>query len=94
MAMTDKEIKLLDKAFIDARQAARNAQAAAKNQLNRIKKFPKDFKKGTPQGDAGYAELERLGKLASEAVLKEKEAQRQLNAAKSSLAEVKNADNN
>jgi len=94
MAMTDKEIKLLDKAFIDARQAARNAQAAAKNQLNRIKKFPKDFKKGTPQGDAGYAELERLGKLASEAVLKEKEAQRQLNAAKTSLAEVKNADKN
>ena len=92
--MTDKEIKLLDKAFIDARQAARNAQAAAKNQLNRIKKFPKDFKKGTPQGDAGYAELERLGKLASEAVLKEKEAQRQLNAAKTSLAEVKNADKN
>jgi hypothetical protein len=92
--MTDKEIKLLDKAFSDARSASRNAKAAAQNQLNRIKKFPKDFQKGTPKGDAGYAELERLGALAREATAKEKEAQRQLNAAKTSLAEVKNADKN
>lgn len=92
--MTDKEIKLLDKAFSDARSASRNAKAAAKVQLDRIKKFPKDFQKGTPQGDAAYAELTRLGKLASEAATKEKEAQRELNAAKASLAEVKNADKN
>jgi len=92
--MTDKEIKLLDKAFSDARSASRNAKAAAKVQLDRIKKFPKDFQKGTPQGDAAYAELERLGTLAKEAATKEKEAQRELNAAKSSLAEVKNADKN
>jgi peptidoglycan hydrolase-like protein with peptidoglycan-binding domain len=92
--MTDKEIKLLDKAFSDARSASRNAKAAAKVQLDRIKKFPKDFQKGTPQGDAAYAELERLGTLAKEAATKEKEAQRELNAAKASLAEVKNADKN
>jgi len=94
MAITDKEIKLLDKAFTDARQAARNSKTAAQNQLNRIKKFPKDFQKGTPQGDAGYAELERLGALAKEAVKKEKEAKTQLDAAKTSQSEVKNADKN
>jgi hypothetical protein len=92
--MTDKEIKLLDKAFSDARSASRNAKAAAQNQLNRIKKFPKDFQKGTPQGDAAYAELQRLGKLASEAATKESQAKSQLDAAKASLAEVKNADKN
>jgi hypothetical protein len=74
MAMTDREIKLLDQAFANARQAARNSKTAAKVQLDRIKKFPKDFQKGTPQGDAAYAELQRLGKLASEAAQKEKEA--------------------
>jgi hypothetical protein len=94
MAITDKEIKLLDKAFTDARQASRNSKAAAQNQLNRIKKFPKDFQKGTPQGDAGYAELERLGALAKEAATKEKEAKAQLDAAKTSQAAVKNADKN
>ena len=94
MAITDKEIKLLDKAFIDARQASRNSKAAAQNQLNRIKKFPKDFQKGTPQGDAGYAELERLGALAKEAATKEKEAKAKLDAAKTSQAAVKNADKN
>jgi len=92
--MTDKEIKLLDKAFSDARSASRNAKAAAQNQLNRMKKFPKDFQKGTPQGDAAYAELQRLGKLASEAATKESQAKSQLDAAKASLAEVKNADKN
>lgn len=94
MAITDKEIKLLDKAFIDARQASRNSKAAAQNQLNRINKFPKDFQKGTPKGDAGYAELERLGALAKEAATKEKEAKAQLDAAKTSQAAVKNADKN
>jgi hypothetical protein len=92
--MTDKEIKLLDKAFADARSAARNSKTAAKVQLDRIKKFPKDFQKGTPQGDAAYAELERLGKLASEAATKEKEAKRALDSAKASKEEIKNADNN
>jgi len=92
--MTDKEIKLLDKAFSDARSASRNAKAAAKVQLDRIKKFPKDFQEGTPQGDAAYAELQRLGKLASEAATKESQAKSQLDAAKASLAEVKNADKN
>ena len=92
--MTDKEIKLLDKAFSDARSATRNAKAAAQNQLNRIKKFPKDFAKGTPQGDAAYAELQRLGKLASEAATKEKEAKRQFESAKAAKEEVKNADKN
>jgi len=92
--MTDKEIKLLDKAFSDARSASRNAKAAAKIQLDRIKKFPKDFQEGTPQGDAAYAELQRLGKLASEAATKESQAKSQLDAAKASLAEVKNADKN
>ena len=92
--MTDKEIKLLDKAFSDARSASRNAKAAAQNQLNRIKKFPKDFQKGTPQGDAAYAELQRLGTFASEAATKESQAKSQLDAAKASLAEVKNADKN
>jgi hypothetical protein len=92
--MTDKEIKLLDKAFSDARSATRNAKAAAQNQLNRIKKFPKDFAKGTPQGDAAYAELQRLGKLASDAATKEKEAKRQFESAKAAKEEVKNADKN
>jgi len=92
--MTDKEIKLLDKAFSDARSASRNAKTAAKVISDRIKKFPKDFQEGTPQGDAAYAELQRLGKLAKEATIKEKEAKRQLDAAKASQAEVKNADKN
>jgi peptidoglycan hydrolase-like protein with peptidoglycan-binding domain len=92
MAITDKEIKLLDKAFTDARQASRNSKAAAQNQLNRINKFPKDFQKGTPQGDAAYAELERLGALAKEAATKEKEAKTKLDAAKP--AAIKNADKN
>jgi hypothetical protein len=92
--MTDKEIKLLDKAFSDARSASRNAKTAAKVQLDRIKKFPKDFQEGTPQGDAAYAELQRLGKLASEAATKASQAKSQLDAAKASLAEVKNADKN
>ena len=94
MAITDKEIKLLNTAFINARQASRNSKAAAQNQLNRINKFPKDFQKGTPKGDAGYAELERLGALAKEAATKEKEAKAQLDAAKTSQAAVKNADKN
>jgi peptidoglycan hydrolase-like protein with peptidoglycan-binding domain len=94
MAMTDREIKLLDQAFANARQAARNSKTAAKVQLDRIKKFPKDFQKGTPQGDAAYAELQRLGKLASEAAQKEKEAKRQFESAKAAKEEVKNADKN
>jgi hypothetical protein len=74
MAITDKEIKLLDKAFTDARLASRNAATAAKIIVDRIKKFPKDFQEGTPQGDAARAELTRLGNLAKEAATKEKEA--------------------
>jgi hypothetical protein len=58
--MTDKEIKLLDKAFSDARSASRNAATAAKIIVDRIKKFPKDFQEGTPQGDSAYAELKDL----------------------------------
>jgi hypothetical protein len=92
--MTDKEIKLLDKAFSDARSASRNAATAAKIIVDRIKKFPKDFQEGTPQGDSARAELTRLGNLAKEAATKEKEAKAQLDAAKASLAEVKNADKN
>lgn len=89
MAVTDKEIKLLNTAFLDARQVARNAKTAAQNQLDRINRFPKDFQKGTPQGDAAIAELKRLGKLATEAVTKETEAKSKLNAAKASQEEVK-----
>jgi hypothetical protein len=92
--MTDKEIKLLDKAFSDARSASRNAATAAKIIVDRIKKFPKDFQEGTPQGDAARAELKRLGNLAKEAATKEKEAKSQLDAAKASQLEVKNADKN
>ena len=92
--MTDKEIKLLDKAFTDARQASRNSATAAKIIVDRIKKFPKDFQEGTPQGDAARAELKRLGNLAKEAAIKEKEAKSQLDAAKASQLEVKNADKN
>jgi len=94
MAITDNEIKALDKAFSDARSAARNAKTAAKVISDRIKKFPKDFQKGTPQGDAAYAELKRLGALAKEAATKESQAKRQLDAAKASQAEVENADKN
>jgi hypothetical protein len=94
MAITDREIKLLDKAFADARLAAGNAKTAAKIQLDLMKKFPKDFQKGTPKGDAGYAELQRLGKLASDAATKEKEAKAAFESAKSSQKEVKNADKN
>jgi hypothetical protein len=94
MAITDKEIKLLDKAFSDARLASRNAAASAKIQLDRIKKFPKDLAKGTPEGDAAYAKLEALGKVALEAATKEKEAKAKLDAAKSSKDSVKNADKN
>jgi phage-related protein len=47
--MTDREIKLLDQAYKDARLAARNSQASAKIQLDRIKKFSKDLAKGTPE---------------------------------------------
>ena len=92
--MTDKEIKLLDKAFSDARSASRNAATAAKIIVDRIKKFPKDFQEGTPQGDSARAELTRLGNLAKEAATKEKEAKAQLDAAKASQAEIKNADKN
>jgi hypothetical protein len=92
--MTDKEIKRLNTAFLDARSASRNAKTAAQNQLNRINKFPKEFQKGTPQGDSAYAELQRLGTLAKEAATKESQAKRQLDAAKTSLAELKNADKN
>ncbi len=94
MAITDNEIKVLDRAFSDARSAARNAKTAAKVISDRIKKFPKDFQEGTPQGDAAYAELQRLGTLAKEAATKESQAKRQLDAAKASQAEVKNADKN
>jgi hypothetical protein len=94
MATADKEIQLLDKAFLDARQAARNSKTAAKVQLDRIKKFPKNFQEGTPQGDAAYIELERLGKLAKEAATKELQAKRLLDAAKAAQNEVKNADKN
>jgi hypothetical protein len=94
MAITDNEIKVLDRAFSDARSAARNAKAAAKIVSDRIKKFPKDFQKGTPQGDAAYAELQRLGTLAKEAATKESQAKRQFEAAKASQAEVENADKN
>ena len=86
MAITDNEIKVLDKAFSDARSAARNAKTAAKVISDRIKKFPKDFQKGTPQGDAAYAELQRLGTLAKEAATKEAQAKRQLDAAKATTA--------
>ena len=92
--MTDKEIKLLDKAFSDARLASRNAATAAKIIVDRIKKFPKDFQEGTPQGDSARAELTRLGNLAKEAATKEKEAKAQLDAAKAAQAEIKNADKN
>ena len=92
--MTDKEIKLLDKAFSDARLASRNAATAAKIIVDRIKKFPKDFQEGTPQGDSARAELKRLGNLAKEAATKEKEAKAQLDAAKAAQAEIKNADKN
>jgi hypothetical protein len=92
--MTDREIKLLDKAYKDARLAARNSQASAKIQLDRIKRFPKDLAKGTPEGDAAYAELERLGKVALEAATKEKEAKAKFDAAKASKESVKNADKN
>jgi hypothetical protein len=92
--MTDKEIKRLNTAFLDARSASRNAKTAAQNQLNRINKFPKEFQKGTPQGDSAYAELQRLGALAKEAATKESQAKRLLDAAKTSLAELKNADKN
>jgi hypothetical protein len=84
--MTDREIKLLDKAYKDARLAARNSQASAKIQLDRIKKFPKDLAKGTPEGDAAYAELERLGRVALEATTKEKEAKAKFDAAKKAIA--------
>jgi hypothetical protein len=94
MAISDKEIKLLDKAFLDARQAARNSKTSAKIQLDRIKKFPKGFAKGTPEGDAAYAELERLGKVAAEAATKEKQAKAKLDAAKASKDSVKNANQN
>jgi len=94
LAITDNEIKVLDKAFSDARSASRNAKTAAKIISDRIKKFPKDFQEGTPQGDAAYAELERLGKLAKEAATKESQAKRRLDAAKASQAEIKNADKN
>jgi len=94
MAITDKEIKLLDKAFTDARLASRNAATAAKIIVDRIKKFPKDFQEGTPQGDSARAELTRLGNLAKEAAQKEKEAKGQLDNAKASQSEVKNAEKN
>jgi hypothetical protein len=89
MAMTDKEIKLLNKAFLDARQVARNAKTSVKVQLDKINKFPQEFKKGTPQGDAAIAELKRLGKFATEAATKETEAKRQLDAAKTGQEDVK-----
>jgi hypothetical protein len=92
--MTDREIKLLDKAYKDARLAARNSQASAKIQLDRIKKFSKDLAKGTPEGDAAYAELERLGRVALEAATKEKEAKAKFDEAKSSKDSVKNANKN
>ena len=94
MAITDNEVKVLDKAFSDARSASRNAKTAAKIISDRIKKFPKDFQEGTPQGDAAYAELERLGTLAAEAATKELQAKRRLDAAKASQAEIKNAGKN
>jgi hypothetical protein len=84
--MTDREIKLLDKAYKDARLAARNSQASAKIQLDRIKRFSKDLAKGTPEGDAAYAELERLGKVALEAATKEKEAKAKFDAAKKAIS--------
>ena len=89
MAMTEKEIKLLDKAFIDARQAARNAKTSVKVQLDRINRFPKEFQEGTPQGDSARIELKRLGKLATEAATKETEAKSKLDAAKAGQEEVK-----
>ena len=91
--MTDREIKLLDKAYKDARLAARNSQASAKIQLDRIKKFSKDLAKGTPEGDAAYAELERLGRVALEAATKEKEAKAKFDAAKKTI-EVKKFNQN
>jgi hypothetical protein len=96
--MTDKEIKLLDKAFSDARQISRDSKTRTKIQLDRIKfqidRFSKTFQPGTPEYDAAYTELERLGNLAKEAATKEKEAKAQLDAAKASQSEVKNADKN
>lgn len=94
MATTNKEIQALDKAFVEARQAARNSKTAAKVQLDRIKKFPKNFQQGTPTGDAAYAELERLGKLAKEAATKELQAKKLLDAAKAAENQVKNAEKN
>jgi len=94
MAITDREIKLLDKAYADARLATRNSKTSAKIQQDKIKRFAKDLAKGTPAGDAAYAELERLGKVVAEAVAKEEAAKVKLNTAKSSIESVKNADKN
>jgi hypothetical protein len=94
MATTNKEIQALDKAFVEARRAARNSKTAAKVQLDRIKKFSKEFQQGTPTGDAAYAELERLGKLAKEAATKELQAKKLLDAAKAAENQVKNAEKN
>jgi len=89
MAITDREIKLLDKAYADARLATRNSKTSAKIQQDKITRFAKDLAEGTPAGDAAYAELERLGKVVAEAVAKESAAKIKLDAAKASIAPKK-----
>jgi hypothetical protein len=94
MATTDKEIKLLDKALSAAALASRNAATSAKIQSDKIKKFPKFYAKGTPEGIAAYAELEKLGKIALEAATQEKQAKAKLDAAKANKDSAKKADKN
>jgi hypothetical protein len=89
MAITDREIKLLDKAYADARLATRNSKTSAKIQQDKITRFAKDLAEGTPAGDAAYAELEKLGKVVAEAVAKESAAKIKLDAAKASIAPKK-----
>jgi hypothetical protein len=89
MAITDREIKLLDKAYADARLATRNSKTSAKIQQDKITRFAKDLAEGTPAGDAAYAELARLGIVVAEAVAKESAAKIKLDAAKASIAPKK-----
>jgi hypothetical protein len=87
--MTDREIKLLDKAYADARLATRNSKTSAKIQQDKITRFPKDLAKDTPAGIAAYAELARLGTVVAEAVAKEAAAKVKLDTAKASIAPKK-----
>jgi hypothetical protein len=89
MAISDNEIKLLDKAFLDARQAARNSATSARMQADLIKRFSERLAEGTVEGDAAYAKLASLGVVAAEAAAKEKAAKIKLDAAKASIAPKK-----